>query len=332
MEAIPTRQTLTQAPPTILVVDDSEEHRELVRLILQRDGYEVMTCGSGQEALSTVRNVQVDLMLLDYIMPGMRGDEVLAELRSNATTRRLPVLMVTAIKDTDEQVRVLDMGADDFVHKPYEAKILLARVRSLVRMKRLNDETENFENVLRSLSQAVEAKDPYTSGHSVRVSHIAGKLAQRMDLDEESQLLLVRAGQVHDIGKLVVDLSFINKKGKLTDEEWAIMKTHPEAGARICAPLRKALPLIPLIRYHHERLNGRGYPDGLVEDQIPLNVRIMSVSDVYDALTTNRSYRQAMPHDKAMGILGKEVKDGAWDAEVVNALSTIDPLELMPGA
>ena len=130
---------------------------------------------------------------------------------------------------------------------------------------------------------------------------------------------------VDDIGKLVVDLSFINKPGKLTAEEWEIMKSHPEAGARICAPLRAALQLLPLIRHHHERLNGRGYPDGLVEDQIPRPVRILSVSDVYDALTTNRSYRKAMPHEKAMSILEKEVLEDSWDAEVVRALSDIDP-------
>jgi putative two-component system response regulator len=322
------RTTLTQTPPTVLVVDDSEEHRSLVKLILEREGYQVVTCASGEEALRQLGHVQVDLLMLDYIMPGMRGDEVIELVRSNRATSRLPVLMVTAIKEPDEQVRVLDLGADDFVNKPYEPKILLARVRSLVRMKRLNDETENFENVLTSLSSAVEAKDPYTQGHSERVSTIGGLLAQSMGLDETARLLIERAGLIHDMGKIVVDLSFINKNGKLTAEEWAVMKTHPEAGARICAPLRQAIHMIPIIRHHHERLNGRGYPDGLVEDQIPLPVRITSVADVYDALTTNRSYRKAMPHEKAMSILKEEVSDGAWDPEVVRTLSQIDPLQL----
>lgn len=323
-----TTTSMTTTLPVVLVVDDSDEHRDLVEIILRRDGYEVMTCKSGEEALALIRNVQVDLVLLDYIMPGMKGDEVTEKIRSRPGTSRLPILMVTAIKESDEQVRALDLGADDFVNKPYEPKILLARVRALVRMKKLNDETENFENVLSTLSSAVEAKDPYTQGHSRRVSFIARKLAEQMDLDEKTCLLLERAGLVHDIGKIVVDLSFINKKGKLTDEEWAVMKTHPEAGARICSPLRKALDFIPLIRHHHERLNGKGYPDGLVEDQIPQTVRIMSVADVYDALTTNRSYRKAMPHEKAIGILAEEVEGGSWDPEVVGALKQIDPLTL----
>lgn len=216
------------------------------------------------------------------------------------------------------------MGADDFLTKPFETKVLLAHVRSLVRIKRLNDETENFENVLAMMISAVEAKDPYTRGHSERVSMLGWLIAREMGLDEKTQLLIKRAGLIHDIGKLVVDLSFINKPGKLTDAEWAVMKSHPEAGARIVAPLTSARKMLPLIRHHHERLNGRGYPDGLEGEEIPLPVRILSVADVYDALTTKRSYRDGMPHAKAMAILHREVEDGSWDARVVERLETID--------
>jgi putative two-component system response regulator len=307
-----------------MVVDDEDAHRDLVCAILQSDGCSTLPCASGAEAFEKLGEVSPDLVLLDFVMPDMSGDEVLARIRQRAGWARLPVLMVTAIKDSEEQVRALDMGADDFVTKPYEAKVLLARVRSLVRMKRLNDETENFENVLASMCTAVEAKDSYTQGHSDRVSRIAGRLAAAMGLDDRTVRLVEEAGLLHDIGKLVVDLSFINKPGKLTDDEWAIMKTHPEAGARIVAPLRSAREMLPLIRHHHERLNGKGYPDGLVEDQIPLPVRIISVADVYDALTTNRSYRKGMSHEKAMGILRREVEDNAWDARVVELLEEIE--------
>ena len=319
------RIPIVSKPPTVMVVDDEEAHRKLVRAILQKESYEVVTCSSGEEALAVLRSLDVDLIVLDNLMPGLSGPELLSMLRAMPRTTRLPVLMVTAIRETDEQVRMLDLGASDFVTKPYEPKVLVARVRSLVKMKRFIDETESFENVLSSLSTAVEAKDPYTRGHSERVSRISALLAAELGLDDSTQSLLRTGGRVHDIGKLVVDLSFINKPGKLTDEEWVIMKSHPEAGARICAPLKAALPLLPLIRHHHERLNGKGYPDGLVEDQISTPVRILSVCDVYDALTTNRSYRKAMPHDKAMDILKKEVMENAWDAEVVAALSRIDP-------
>lgn len=311
-------------PPLIVVVDDEAMHRDLVAAILERDGCQVLTCASGEEALERLAQTDADLIILDYLMPGMTGHDILARIRQNRRLERLPVLMMTGLKEPEEHVAALDAGADDFVTKPYEPKILQARVRSLVRIKRINEATEKFEDVLGTLCTAVEAKDPYTQGHSDRVSLIAASIAAAMSLDDETAKTVQQAGLVHDIGKLVVDLSFINKPGKLTDEEWEIMKSHPEAGARIVAPLTSARSMLPLIRHHHERLNGKGYPDGLVEDQIILPVRILSVSDVYDALTTRRSYRDSMPHKKAMEILRREVDDGSWDGRVVEQLESIE--------
>jgi putative two-component system response regulator len=307
-----------------MVVDDEEQHRGLVTKVLEREGYEVVACSSGEQALERLAERDVDLVLIDYVMPGMKGDEVLGLMRESRRTRDVPVIMVTALQESDHQVWALELGANDFITKPFVNEVLLARVRSLVKVKRLNDATERFEDVLGSLCAAVEAKDHYTQGHSDRASLYASWIATQMGLDEHTVELVQQAGLVHDIGKLVIELSFINKPGKLTDEEWAVMKTHPEAGARIIAPLTRARPMLPLIRYHHERLNGRGYPDGLVEDQIPLPVRILSVADVYDALTTKRSYRDSMSHDKAMRILEKEVGDGSWDGKVVEAMGSID--------
>ncbi len=316
--------SLTVKPPVVIVVDDEPQQLKMTARILERDGYNVVACSSGEEALEQIGARDVDLVLLDNQMPGLSGLEVLAKTRSLKRFERLPVLMVTGDVEPEDQVVALDMGADDFVTKPFENKVLLARVRSLVRTKKLNDATEKFDNVLGSLCTAVEAKDPYTQGHSDRVSLIGASIAMAMDLDEAGVKLIQQAGLLHDIGKLVVDLSFINKPGKLTDAEWAVMKSHPEAGARIVAPLTSARKMLPLIRHHHERLNGRGYPDGLEGEEIPLPVRILSVADVYDALTTKRSYRDGMPHAKAMAILHREVEDGSWDARVVERLETID--------
>ncbi|MBW2263124.1 MAG: HD domain-containing protein, partial [Deltaproteobacteria bacterium] len=272
-----------------------------------------------------------DLIILDYELSGLPVSDVIQKVKLSQRTSRIPILTVSIVKKTDAHVEALDMGADDFLTKPFESKVLLAHVRSLVRIKRLNDETENFENVLAMMSSAVEAKDPYTRGHSERVSMLGWLIAREMGLDDKTQLLIKRAGLIHDIGKLVVDLSFINKPGKLENEEWLIMQAHPEAGARICAPLRSALPLLPLVRHHHEKLNGTGYPDGLVEDQIPLTVRIISVADVYDALTTDRPYRKAMSHEKAMDILGEEVKKECWDPDVFSVLPSLGLEELDAG-
>ncbi len=325
MTAGPRSSTCDARPPVVLVVDDQETHRTLVKAILHKDGYDVLECPDGMEALERLGTQVVDLVLLDYEMPGMAGDEILTRIRKSKRTRDLPVLILTGHGEPELQTWALDAGANDFIAKPVEPKVLLARIRCLIRTKLLVDASERFEDVLTSLCVAVEAKDPYTQGHSNRVSLNAARLAREMGIDESTEKNVQEAGLIHDIGKLVIDLSFINKPGKLTAEEWTIMKIHPEAGARICAPLVRARPLLPLIRHHHERLDGSGYPDGLVEDQIPLAVRIVAVADVYDALTTRRSYRDGMSHEKAMEILRKEASDGSWDRDVVGTLSGIDP-------
>jgi putative two-component system response regulator len=315
-------------PPVILVVEGDDAYRGISRVVLEREGYEVIVRPSGEEALDVLKKVHVDVLVLDYVLRGLGVEEVMEQIRARPRTARLPVLVVSNVQKTEAHVRALDVGADDFLTKPYDSKILLAHIRSLVRLRRLNDETENFENVMAAMISAVEAKDPYTRGHSERVSTIGALLAREMGLDDQAQTLIRRGGLVHDIGKLVVDLSFINKASKLESHEWAVMKSHPEAGARICAPLRSALQLLPLVRHHHEKLNGTGYPDGLVEDQIPLSVRIISVADVYDALTTDRPYRKAMSHAKALDILRREVGEGAWDPEVVEVLPRLGPGKL----
>lgn len=316
--------TVPIQPPGVLILADGDDtYQDLARVVLEREGYEVICVNSDAELREAVKVSSPDLVVLEYMLPGMRVEETLARIRAKPRNKRLPVLMVTSVDSADVKVRAMDLGVDGWLTKPYETKVMLAHVRSLVRMKRLNDETENFESVLASLSSAVEAKDPYTRGHSERVSALSTLVAAELGMDEQEQLLLRRAGLVHDIGKLVVDLSFINKPGKLEAAEWEIMKTHPEAGARICAPLKIALPLIPMVRYHHEKLNGMGYPDGLVEDQIPMNVRIISAADVYDALTTSRPYRNALSHQQAMDILKREVRSGCWDPKVVKMVDEI---------
>jgi putative two-component system response regulator len=311
--------------PVVMVADDDATWIELISTVLEREGYEVITCSTGSEVIDKLECRNVDAVLLEYLLGKKRGDEILLSIRSRPWTRHLPVMIVTSPSRLTELAGLPDLGADGFLTKPFETNVLLAHVRAMVRMKRLMDDTEDFEDVLTSLSTAIEAKDPYTRGHSERVSFIAELLACEMCLDLRIQRLLRRAGLTHDIGKLLVDLASINKPGKLTRDEWTMMKSHPELGARICAPLRVAWPLLPLIRHHHERLDGTGYPDGLVEDQIKLPVRILSVADVYDALTTARPYRAPLSHRDAIEKLHEEAAAGSWDDEVVRTLARIDP-------
>jgi putative two-component system response regulator len=208
-------------------------------------------------------------------------------------------------------------GADDFLNKPVNKHELLARVHSLLRLKRFTDELDNAESVLFSLALSIEAKDPYTEGHCDRLSKYSVALAERLGLPEELRVALRRGGLVHDIGKLGVPEQILLKPGPLTPEERKIMEQHTIAGERICAPLRSFRHVLPIIRHHHEKWDGSGYPDGLRGEQIPLIARILQVTDIYDALTTDRPYRKALSLEKAFAIMREEVKRGWWDGSIL---------------
>ena len=197
-------------------------------------------------------------------------------------------MLVTGLTDSGDRIQGIEAGADDFLGKPVNKEELLTRVRSLLRLKQFTDELENAETVLFSLALSIEAKDPYTEGHCGRLSKYFVALAKRLGLPEELRVALRRAGIVHDIGKVAVPEHILLKPGPLTPEEWKIMKEHPVIGERICAPLRSFRHVLPIIRYHHEKLDGSGYPDGLKGEEIPLTARILQMVDIYDALTTDR--------------------------------------------
>src|SRR6202012_3955915 len=214
-------------------------------------------------------------------------------------------------------------GAEDFLRKPVNKQELLARTRSLLRLKEFTDELENAETVVFSLALSIEAKDPYTKGHCDRLSSYSEALGRRLGLPAELCVALRRAGVVHDVGKIGVPEHVLLKKGPLTEEDWAIMKQHPVTGERICQPLRSFRHVLPIIRHHHEKLDGTGYPDGLKGEEIPITARILSVVDVFDALTSDRSYRAASTPEEAFRIMQEEVERGWWDARLVKEFARI---------
>ncbi|MBI3896242.1 MAG: response regulator [Acidobacteria bacterium] len=297
----------------ILVVDDEPGNRYLLQETLNAAGYLVVTAGNGQQALEEFAKVQPSLVLLDVVMPRIDGFEVCRRLKTNPATRLIPVILVTGLSDREHRVQGIEAGADDFLNKPFDRMELLARVRSLLNLKSYTDELENAESVLFALARSIEAKDPYTGNHCERLSEYSAQLGQRIGLPEEQIIALRRAGIVHDIGKVTVPDSILCKRERLTEAEWKIIRKHPVVGEQICKPLKSFRLVLPIIRYHHEKRDGSGYPDGLKGDDIPITARVLQIVDVYDALATERPYKQALSTSEALEVMQKEVEQGWWD-------------------
>jgi putative two-component system response regulator len=308
---------------TILVADDNEANRELLLDLLSPEGYRVVCVADGRQAIEYVGRDSVDLMLLDVVMPCLTGFQVCQVMKSKTETRLIPVVLLTSLNSDADRIHGIMCGADDFLIKPVNKHELLARVHSLLRLKKFTDELDNAESVLFSLALSIEAKDPYTEGHCDRLSKYSVALGEKLGLSEDLCVALRRGGLIHDIGKLAVPEHILLKPGPLNPEERKIMENHTIVGERICAPLRSFRDVLPIIRYHHEKQDGSGYPDGLKGDQVPLSARILQVTDIFDALTTDRPYRKALPLEKAFAIMHEEVARGWWDAAVLKEFETI---------
>lgn len=297
----------------ILIVDDESAARAALEMLLRREGFEVRDASNGEAALAECAAFRPDLILLDILMPGLNGFEVCRRIKATPETRLTPVVLITGLSDTEDRIQGINAGADDFLSKPIDINELIARARSLLRLKQYTDELENAEAVLCSLALSIEARDPYTRGHCDRLAEMSAQLGARLHLAEDQIKALRRAGIVHDIGKVVVPDAVLLKPGALTPDEIHAMKKHPEAGERICAPLKTFGAVLPIIRHHHEKHNGSGYPDGLRGEEIPLTARILQLADVYDALSTERVYRTAVSPENALEIMEEEAGLGWWD-------------------
>lgn len=307
----------------VLVADDNESNREFLCGLLVQEGYRVVLVADGQQALEQMSADSIDVVLLDVVMPRKSGFDVCLAIKSKPETRLIPVVLLTSLTGDDDRIKGIMCGADDFLTKPVNKHELLARVHSLTRLKHFTDELDNAEAVLFSLALSIEAKDPYTEGHCDRLSKYSVALADKFGLHEDLRLALRRGGLLHDIGKLAVPEHILLKPGALTPEERKIMERHTIAGERICAPLRSFRHVLPIIRHHHEKQDGSGYPDGLKGDQVPLTARILQITDIYDALTTDRPYRKALSAEKAFSIMREEVKRGWWDGSVLNEFEAV---------
>lgn len=305
--------------PHVLVVDDLQANRELLFARLEALDYDVREAKDGVEALEAIDEDEPDLILLDVDMPRLDGIAVCQKLKAHPTRRLISIIILTASHDPAQRLRGIAAGADDYLSKPFDANELLIRTRVLLKDRALNVKLDATEDVLLALARAVEARDRYTIFHAERVGQYAREIGKVMGLDDEDGELLYQGGVLHDLGKIVVPDTILLKPGPLSPEEFAVMQTHSVEGERICFSLRSISFYLPIIRHHHERFDGTGYPDHLRSSDIPMAARIVAVADAWDAMVSDRPYRAGLEVDAALGQL-RAGSGSQWDGEVASAM------------
>jgi putative two-component system response regulator len=306
---------------TVLVVDDEPSNLRLLQMLLKAEGYATLLAGNGAEALALTEIQMPDIILLDIMMPEMDGFEVARRLKASPDTRNIPIIIVTALNDRSSRLKALEIGAEEFLTKPFDRAELSIRVKNLLRLKeyadfladhnhRLEDQvaartaqlSESYREAIYIMTSAAEHKDEDTGLHVTRISYYCRVLAEYMGLDTQFVDLIFYASPMHDIGKIGIPDHILLKPGSFLPDEWAIMKTHSELGEKILS--RGSSPYLrmgaEIALNHHERWDGGGYPVGKRGEEIPLSARMMNIADQYDALRAKRPYKPAFNHDKAM--------------------------------
>jgi putative two-component system response regulator len=303
---------------TILVADDCEAQLALIRRVLGREGYQCVVVKDGRSALDACVSQRIDVVIVDMQMPLFDGVSVCRQLKTAPDTCLLPVLVMTGNVDQRAHLEAIEAGADDFLPKPLAIPELRARVRSAIRMKHFIDELDNAAASIVMLGAAIEARDRHTKGHCQRLASYATGLGRRIGVDRHDLRALEQGGYLHDLGKIAIPDAVLFKPGPLSAAEYELIKSHPSVGDRICAPLRTLERARSIIRWHHEVLDGSGYPDGLRGAAVPLLAQITGIADVYDALTSDRPYRRALAPEAALAILTAEANDGKRDRVLVD--------------
>ncbi len=334
----------------ILIVDDTPANIQLLSELLLKQGYDTRTALNGEIALKVASFDPPDLILLDINMPGMDGYEVCQRLKADEELNGIPVLFISALEDTKDKVRAFEAGGLDFITKPFQFEEVNARVKTHLKLRRLQlnleemvqekiDEiTASQMSTIFALAKLAESRDDDTGKHVERVQVYCNRLAEKMKENPQFKHLispeftrnLFHATPLHDIGKVGIPDAILLKPDRLTDEEFEVIKTHPTIGADTLEKVQGLYPNnvlvqtgIEIARYHHERWDGNGYPQGLKGDEIPLSARIMAVADVYDALRTERPYKPAYPHEKCVQII-KEGSGSQFDPKIIGAFLDIE--------
>ncbi len=300
-----------------MVVDDHAPSRMTAAALLSVEGYDVLEVDSGIKALSLVKKYEPDIILMDVMMPEMDGFEVCRRLKEDEHTRLTPLIFVTALHDKKSRIAGIDVGGDDFLTKPFDRLELSARVRSLINQKRLNEDLDHAEQVLFSIAKAVESRDPVTGDHCERLMMLGKDFGEYLTLSRMAVRDLMWGGYLHDIGKIAIPDAVLLKKGSFTPEDRQIMNQHVIIGERICQPLRTMQGVLPIIRYHHERWDGSGYPDGLQGNDIPMLAQVFQIIDIYDALMSERPYKAALSQTQTLKIMQEETDRGWRNPELM---------------
>lgn len=312
-----------ERPATILVVERKESNRRLLRAMLKKEGHRLVEAASAEAAFEVLRQETVDLVILDLMLPEMGGLEFCRAMKARKETRLIPLLVLTSLEGVENEVASLTSGADEFLVKPLQPTLVRTRIRAMLRQKSAIDSLEEAESILFALAQAIEQRDKCTGGHCERLAITSMSLGVSLGLSRHQLLALHRGGYLHDIGKISIPDAILFKAGPLNEEEWAVMRTHTVRGEEICRRIRTLTPVLPIIRNHHERWDGTGYPDGLGGEDIPLLARILQVADVFDALTSARPYKPALSPAEALNVLEAESRRGWRDPKLVELLRRI---------
>jgi putative two-component system response regulator len=307
----------------VLVVDDEGGISSLLDRLLVSRGYIVSIATDGPAALAAIARDPPDVILLDVVMPGMDGFTICKRLKNDPATRLTPVILITGLSDRETKITGLAAGADDFLTKPIDTQELLARVGSLARLKRYTDDLDSATSIIMALAVMIETRAGYADGHCHRVANHATALGRRVGLGPDELQALYRGGFLHDIGMLAIPDSVLLRRGPLEPEEYELIKSHTVVGEGLCRQLRSLQSVRPIVRHHHERFDGSGYPDGLRGDDIPIVAQIVGLVDVYEAITSDRPYQPSQSVDEALLTLRQQVERGWRAPELVEHFAAI---------
>ena len=307
----------------ILIVDNEAMSRRLLKAMLKSSPYRIFECRKASEAIELLESERIDVIVLDLMLPEMSGPDLCRWLKSNKKTHLIPVLMMTSVQGIEGEIAGISSGADEFLIKPLHPAVVRTRISAMLRNKALIDSLEEAETILFALAQAVEHRDKLTGSHCERLAAYSVRMGEALRLPQEDLTALFRGGFLHDIGKISTPDAILFKPGSLTADEWEVMRNHTTQGEQICKTMKSLAPVLPIIRSHHEKMDGSGYPDGLIGEQIPLLARILQIVDIYDALTTARSYKPAFSQEQALEMMRDEARRGWRDAMLVDLFTNL---------